>query len=49
MTSLHTLKNVGDNALSGLPKFSAAALFNTQHSKLSSAYTDTFNRRARVW
>ncbi|MGD0804943.1 MAG: hypothetical protein ABSA11_12825 [Candidatus Bathyarchaeia archaeon] len=38
------MKNVGDNALSDLPRFSAASRFNTQHNTLSSAYTDTFSR-----
>jgi len=30
------LKNVGDSAFSGLPMFSAASLFSTQQSTLSS-------------
>jgi len=38
------LKKVGESAFSGLPTFSAASLFSTWHSTLSSAYTGTFNR-----
>jgi hypothetical protein len=38
------LKNIGDNALSGLHTFSAASRFNTQQSTLSNTYTDTFSR-----